>query len=1102
MSVARKTAFILACLGACLIPAAGAAAATPSPAWRVTAVPLPTHFTPGATGILLIEVGNLGGAPVGLPVTLTDTLPSALKPLGATASTNDSTSGASSCNIVVQTVTCTSAGPIGSGRYLEAQISIEVDPLADPGELSDHATISGGGLPDASVDTTTTIGSSPPPFEFLPQSQGGPDAPASEADGTPATQAANHPYQLSMSVGFPTQTPNGALVAAGHAKTIRVDLPRGLAVGPSATPELCTEAELVTMDSPGCPADSVVGTVTVTTLEALPKAQTAPLYNMVTPPGVPAMLGFDPVGVGLFIHLIGSIRTEGDYGITGISSDTLAFALHPVFGARVELWGDPSSPMHDHIRGNCVFNGGASCPVEPIARAFVTMPPECSGNPPETGFEADSWEQPGAFLNTTRLSSDLQSTPYSLQGCQNLEFQPTVEAAATTTLADSPSGLDFNLHQPQSAGAEELATGLARNLSVSMPEGMVLNPSASQGTEGCSASQIGLLTPVGESPAHLSGSPAECPAASRIGSLEVRSPALARHEADGTLVTDPETGEPVAEPLSGSVYLAEPFDNPFGSLLAIYLAVEDARTGIVAKVPAKIETDPQTGQLRTLVAENPELPIEDVDLELFGGSRAPLITPPTCGTHTTATTLTPWSSPQTPDAHPESSFQITAQPGGGPCPQNAGAAPNSPGFSAGTLNPQAGAYSPFALKLSREDGSQRFSAVDTTLPIGLIGKLAGIAECSEAQIAAAQARSHPEEGKLERESPSCPLGSEVGTVTVGAGAGPDPVYTAGHAYLAGPYKGAPVSLAIVTPAIAGPFDLGTVVVRVALRVDPASAQIHAVSDPLPQVLQGIPLDIRSVALKMDRPQFILNPTSCERTSITGTAVAASGQAVSLSERFQIGHCKSLAFKPKLSLRLKGSVKRTSHPRLIANLSARSGEANIARAQVKLPGAVFLDQSHIRTVCTRVQFAADACPEGSVYGKVSATTPLLDQPLAGSVYLRSSSHELPDLVAKLNGPTSLPIEIDLVGRTDSVKGALRNTFEAVPDAPVSKFSLELFGGKRGLVEMSDGFCSDRRANVQLDGQNGKAYDTRPMVGAKCPEHKKHRKKGKGGDRGSR
>jgi hypothetical protein len=305
-------------------------------------------------------------------------------------------------------------------------------------------------------------------------------------------------------------------------------------------------------------------------------------------------------------------------------------------------------------------------------------------------------------------------------------------------------------------------------------------------------------------------------------------------------------------------------------------------------------------------------------------------------------------------------------------------------------------------------------------------------------------------------------------------------------------------MAVITPAIAGPFDLGVVVVRAALNLDPNSAQIHAVSDPLPTILHGIPLDLRSVAVSLDRPSFTLNPTSCDPMAITGAATSALGQLAPLTTPFQVGGCPALPFKPKLSLTLKGKTKRTSHPTLIANLSAKPGEANIAKAQVKLPGAAFLDQGHIGTVCTRVQFAAKSCPPASVYGKVSATTPLLDYPLTGNVYLRSSTHQLPDLVADLNGPASQPIEIALAGRTDAVKGALRNTFEAVPDAPVTKFHLELFGGHKGLIILSSGLCAHPNASVQLDGQNGKTYDTNPVVKTSCPrKHKKQSKHHKGG-----
>jgi hypothetical protein len=327
-------------------------------------------------------------------------------------------------------------------------------------------------------------------------------------------------------------------------------------------------------------------------------------------------------------------------------------------------------------------------------------------------------------------------------------------------------------------------------------------------------------------------------------------------------------------------------------------------------------------------------------------------------------------------------------------------------------------------------------------------------------------------------------------VDVGAGAGPTPYYTQGRAYLAGPYKGAPLSLAIVTPATAGPYDLGTVMVRTALYVDPETTRIHAVSDPIPQILQGIPLDVRSIALKMSRPSFTLNPTSCDPMAVTGSATSPFGSSASLSNPFQVGGCSSLAFKPKLSLKLSGGTKRSQNPALKAVLRMPAGGANIAKASVALPHSEFLDQAHIKTICTRVQFAAAQCPPGSVYGKATAISPLLGQPLSGPVYLRSSSNPLPDLVADLNGQ----IHVVLVGRIDSIKGGIRNSFEAVPDAPVSKFVLEMQGGKKGLLENSTNLCkSVNKATVLFVGLNGKTAVSKPALQVKCPKGKK---KGKG------
>ena len=342
-----------------------------------------------------------------------------------------------------------------------------------------------------------------------------------------------------------------------------------------------------------------------------------------------------------------------------------------------------------------------------------------------------------------------------------------------------------------------------------------------------------------------------------------------------------------------------------------------------------------------------------------------------------------------------------------------------------------------------------------------------------------------------------PQASQIGISNAGAGVGPALTYVQGKVYLAGPYKGGPFSLVVITPAQAGPFDLGTVVVRSALQVDPETAQVTVRSDPLPQILEGVPLDVRDIRVYVDRPEFILNPTNCEPMSVRATVTSVQGDVAHPSTRFQVADCARLGFKPKLSLKLKGGTKRSGNPALKAVLTQKPGQANTAKAIVTLPHSEFLEQAHIRTICTRVQFAAKQCPPGSIYGHATAITPLLDGPLSGPVYLRSSDHQLPDLVVALKGPESAPIEIDLVGRIDSVRGGIRSTFSSVPDAPVSKFTLEMQGGKKGLIVNSRNLCSSTsRAQVNLTGQNGKFRHLRPVVRPDCKKSGRHKRGGGG------
>jgi hypothetical protein len=1085
IQTAKRLGLLVCLVLGALAALVSAAQAAPAPGWALALTPMPSNFAPGATSEYFATATNVGGGPSSGKIELEVTLPSGVVPVEVKGRKNDpAAASAPTCTIVSQTIECETSEVVHPGYWVGTQITVEVPPGTPEETLEAKASVLGGGAAQqASAVAPTQIAAERVPFDVLPDFM----APLTAEDGSAATVAGSHPQQYTVAFSFTTEVESAnGLTGAGHPRYISSELPRGLLGDPAATPVLCTEAQLTAIPAGECPDASQIGLFDLTTLfgqKGLTDVLTSPVYNMVAPAGSPAEVGFNAAGIGFFIHLVTGVRTDGDYGIEVAGKDVLAVTAAPFFHLQVQTWGDPSSESHDAIRGECGRIANGSCPVGRQDTAFLTMPSDCSGQPLIHGLSSSSWEAPTLFKERQYESADLEGNPVAVDGCNQLDFEPTIEAQPTTNLAESPSGLNAHLHQPQNLDLEGRSTAAAKEVKVTLPEGMTLNPSAADGLSSCSSSQIGLLTAVGQSPVHFDKSLPSCPDASRLGSAEVSSPVLVRRDAEHKLELDPETGKPIPDPLTGSVYLAKPFDNPFDSLLAIYVTVEDkAKTGIVAKLPGKISADPNTGQLVTTFSEGPELPLEDVRLHFFGGARSPLITPPLCGNHTISALLTPWSAPEGKDVTATDSFATGAFPGGGNCPTSAGVAPNAPSFAAGTLAPQAGAYSPFVLKLGREDGSQRFSDVDATLPPGLIGKLAGLTQCSEAQIAAAKAREAPNMGAVELAHPSCPASSLLGPVDVSAGAGPTPLHVQAKAYLTGPYKGAPIGLAVITPAVAGPFDLGTVVVRVALDINAATAQVHAVSDPFPKVLEGIPLDVRGAALKLDRPNFTLNPTSCDPMAITGNVATLAGGLAALRTPFQVGGCSALGFKPKLELSLKGGgTKRGGHPAFNATYRPRTGDANAKDLVVRLPRSAFLDQAHIRTICTRVQFAARSCPAGAQYGFVKAWTPLLDNPLEGPVWLRSSSHKLPDLVFDLHGQ----IDVEVATRIDSVNGGIRARIESAPDAPLTKVLLHMQGAKKGLIVNSRDICQgSNKAEVELDAQNGKFYDLRPQLKAKC------------------
>jgi hypothetical protein len=877
-------------------------------------------------------------------------------------------------------------------------------------------------------------------------------------------EAGAHP-DFSINFSLKTENDDKKTLPATTRDTV-FELPPGLLANPNAVPK-CTAAQLVETDiedkssETGCPQASQVGVTEINLDKGTGVIQfVEPVYNMQPSAGEPARLGF--MGESFPIMIDTELRPEREYSVTA-RADGLS-SLIPLLSANTTLWGVPAAEIHDTQRitpYEATHNGGT--PETPNGK-------RSSGLVPSVPF----------MVNRTRCGVDggvnITAIPYALPGlhaeafaplppntgCGALDFSPLISLDPTSRSADSPSGMDVSLSLPQEGLKHPNLPAEAhlKKAVVRLPEGLTLNPSAADGLGACGESQIGLIS---GGPIRFDNTNPTCPDSSKVGTAEIRTPLL-------------------PEPIDGSLYLAREDDNPFHTLLSGYLVAQGQ--GVTIKLAGRFDIDPVTHRITATFDENPEAPFESVRLHLKEGSRGVLITPPACGSYGIESDLSPWSAidPFNPTpgetVNSNSTFTVDSGPEGAPCPSGQ----FDPGLEAGVSNPLAGQYSAFGLRLSRRDGTQRLSGVSATLPHGLIGKLAGIPYCPDSAISAAQARSGLGQGAVELNSPSCPLASQIGEVIVGAGAGADPFYVrTGKVYLAGPYEGAPLSAVVITPALAGPFDLGTVAVRAALRVDPETARVTVVSDPLPTYLQGIPLDLRDIRVVLNRPQFILNPTSCAEMSFAGQARSVGGATAPLSAPFQVGGCRGLNFKPRLSLRLSGGTRRSAHPALRATLTPRSGDANIDRAQVALPHSEFLDQSHIKTICTRVQFSASQCPAGSVYGYGTAWSPLLDRPLKGPIYLRSSSHALPDLVADLDGQ----VHIVLDGRVDSIRGGIRTTFSAVPDAPVSKFVLRMQGGAKGLLENSTNLCAQaNRATANFTAQNGRIDDFEPTLEVSC------------------
>jgi len=1046
----------------------------------------------GGSGRLVLTLTNLGDAPVdgtGSPVRIVDKLPKGVIASGveAIAGARD-TYGPVACEVKAPSeVTCTYEGELPPYEAIEIEVLVGLTgapPVAgDPGEV----TVSGGNAAPASAVQKVNVTSEPVPFGIERF-----EAEAEQEGGSPVIQAGSHPLQFTttLQLNAGAVSPSGIRTGLGSRdfvtkqpampRDLRFPLPAGL-VGNATVVPTCDMGTFLKVNGDlinECPDATALGVTSVTIVESgnIGLARLAvPVFNLPPAHGEPARFGFVAMGVPVVIDT--AVDPEDDYRIMARVRNINQSAQF--LAATTTFWGTPGDPRHDIARGwNCLYfapTGPCTVPPQSNESAFLRMPVQCFR---PLIFEAslEPWNFPtGSVVSTASFPGS------PLQGCNRIPFNPDIQGAPSSKLAENPSGLSFSLTMPNSGllDRDAIAEGQAKKVEVTLPEGMSINPSQGEGLVGCNPAEYAREN-VGSQPGE------GCPEASKIGTVQISTPLL-------------------AEDARGSVFVASPHDNPFDSLLALYVVAKIPERGILIKQAGRVDTDPTTGQIRTTFDNLPQVPFDSFNLEFRPGGRAPLVTPAACGSYDVVARFTPWSATDPNNPAPEeivtrtSTFEVEHGVDGGACPSG-GVPPFRPGLIAGTLNNAAGKYSPFNLRLTRNDGEQEFTNFSVKLPPGVVGKLAGIPFCSDQAIAAAKARTGANGGQEELDDPSCPAASQVGRTLVGAGVGNSLTYVPGKVYMAGPYNGARLSVVAITAAEVGPFDLGTVVIRQALKIDPVTAEVSvdAGSDPLPHIIQGIPVRARDIRVYVDRSEFVLNPTSCERTATASTVVGsgldfrsdADNVPVTVTSPFQAADCASLGFKPRLKLTLRGKTTRGGNPALRAVLRPRKGDANAARISVALPHSEFLDQSHIRTVCTRVQFKAGTgngtqCPRGAIYGRAKAWTPLFDKPLEGPIFLRSSDNPLPDMVLALHGL----VDIHAVGRIDSVKGGIRNTFDFVPDAPITKVIVNLQGGKKGLLENSTNICRGKhKATVKMKGHNGKRRNLRVPLRAKCPKKK--------------
>ncbi len=835
-----------------------------------------------------------------------------------------------------------------------------------------------------------------------------------EPGGTQVTRAGGHP-DFTTTLHFNTTTVNEKPAPDGNVKDVHTMLAPGLVGFPNSF-QRCTQGQLkgVTGLQAQCPVNSQVGIAEISNCVFGCGPSLVPIYNMAPPPGVPGQFALNFVSVLVFIN----VRLRHDSAIPGgyaLQTDTEGISQTlALSGIKITLWGVPADPAHDPQRYFTTGEqaGSTGAPASSSEAALMRSPTSCSAAL-SFGAEADSWAEPAAISRAGFTQEEGSGEPLKIDECRRAPFAPTLSVHPTTTRASAPTGLEVELGVPQSESPRGISSADLRSASITLPPGMTVNPSAADGLQACGQHEIDLASEAAPS----------CPAASKIGQVKIVTPLL-------------------EAPLEGSLYQARQNDNPFASTLALYLLASGP--GVVIKLAGLLAPDPRTGQLTATFTETPQLPFSSMTLRFKGGERAPLSNPGSCGPQTVNAQLGSWGETT---ASVSSSFTLT-----GPCAQRTFA----PGFSAGSTGNLAAALTGFTFSFARNDGEQSLGAVFAQLPPGLLGYIKNVPLCGEPQAAAG----------------TCGEQSLIGSTTVAAGAGSSPLHLAGRVYLTGPYRGAPYGLAVVVPALAGPFDLGLVVVRASINVDPRDAHISVASSPLPTILDGIPLQLRDVAVTIDRPSFMFNGTSCAKRTVAAAISGVEGASAPLTAPYQLSGCAKLPFKPTLSASSRARASKANGAYLHVRVASGAGQANIGEVAVSLPRQLPSRLTTLQKACPAARFEANpgACPSASIVGRGRAVTPVFSGALAGPAYLVSHGNaEFPDLEIVLQGEG---ITLVLDGKTHIRKGITSSTFDTVPDAPIASFDLDLPQGPHSVFTAFGSLCKNAlKMPTTLVGQNG-------------------------------